>query len=66
MQSNPCDGRRWASSAFWSSAYEQTVKAWAEVGWPTAATTGVWLSWTLLAKRLRRYTIEANNVLTIP
>ena len=33
---------------------------------PAAAATGVWLSWTLLAKRLRRYTIEANNVLTIP
>ncbi len=24
------------------------------------------MSWTLLAKRLRRYTIEANSVLTIP
>ncbi len=35
-------------------------------GFPVAAATGVWLSWTLLAKRLRRYTIEANDVLTIP
>ena len=27
---------------------------------------GVWLSWTVVAKRLRRYATEANNVLTIP
>ena len=27
---------------------------------------GVWLSWTLVAKRLRRYTIETNDSLTLP
>ena len=27
---------------------------------------GVWLNWTVVAKRLRRYATEANNVLTIP
>ncbi len=38
------------------------VEMWVPVG----AAVGIWLSWTVLAKRLRRYTIEANNVLTIP
>ena len=37
-----------------------------EVWVPAAAALGVWLSWTVLAKRLRRYTIEADNILTIP
>ena len=38
------------------------VRIWVPVG----AMIGIWLSWTLLAKRLRRYTIEADDVLTIP
>ena len=50
MQSSPYDGRRWASSVSWSSAYEQTVKAWVEVAGRPAPRPGVWLSWTLLAK----------------
>ena len=33
---------------------------------PAAAAIGIWLSWTVLAKRLRRYTIAANDVLTMP
>ena len=33
---------------------------------PLCAAIGVWLSWTLLARRLRRFTIVANDVLTIP
>ncbi len=33
---------------------------------PICAAIGVWLSWTLLARRLRRFTIAANDVLTIP
>ena len=37
-----------------------------EVWVPACAAVGVWLSWTVLAKRLRRYTIAANDVLTIP
>ncbi len=32
---------------------------------PTSSAIGIWLSWRILAKRLRRYTIEA-NALTIP
>ena len=31
-----------------------------------AIVLGVWLSWTILARRLRRYTIAADNSLTIP
>ena len=37
-----------------------------EIWIPIAGVMGSWLSWTLLAKRLRRYTIVANNALTIP
>ena len=37
-----------------------------EMGVPVSVVVGVWLSWTVVAKRLRRYATEANNVLTIP
>ena len=33
---------------------------------PVCAAIGIWLSWTLLAKRLRRYTIAADDAVTIP
>ena len=33
---------------------------------PVCAAIGVWLSWTLLAKRLRRFTIAADDAVTIP
>ncbi len=73
-------GRRLSSFTAALSAGSSTTSAWTmlalpalaftngavEMWVPAAAATGVWLSWTLLAKRLRRYTIEANNVLTIP
>ena len=73
-------GRRLSSFTAALSAGASTTSGWAmlalpalaftngavEVWVPATAATGVWLSWTLLAKRLRRYTIEANNVLTIP
>ena len=73
-------GRRLSSFTTALSTGSSTTSAWTmlalpalaftngavEMWVPAAAATGVWLSWTLLAKRLRRYTIEANNVLTIP
>ncbi len=33
---------------------------------PIFTAFGIWLSWVVLARRLRRYTIEANDVLTLP
>lgn len=73
-------GRRLSSFTAALSAGSSTTSAWTmlalpalaftsgavEVWVPASAVIGIWLSWTLLAKRLRRYTIEANNVLTIP
>ena len=73
-------GRRLSSFTAALSAGSSTTSAWTmlalpalafvsgavEVWVPAAAALGVWLSWTVLAKRLRRYTIEANNILTIP
>ena len=73
-------GRRLSSFTAALSAGSSTTSAWTmlalpaltftngavEVWVPTCAAVGVWLSWTVLAKRLRRYTIEANDVLTIP
>ena len=44
-------------------AYVGGAVAW----WlPASAVIGIWLSWSLLAKRLRRYTILARDSLTIP
>ena len=33
---------------------------------PVCASIGIFLSWTLLARRLRRYSVAANNAVTIP
>lgn len=73
-------GRRLSSFTAALSSGSSTTSAWtmlvlpalAYVGglyemWvPAAAAVGLWLSWTLIARRLRRYTIAANDVLTIP
>ena len=73
-------GRRLGSFTAALSAGSSTTSAWTmlalpalaftngavEVWVPVCAAVGVWLSWTIIAKRLRRYTIEANDVLTIP
>ena len=73
-------GRRLSSFTAALSAGSSTTSAWTmlalpaltftngavEIWVPVGAAVGIWLSWTVLARRLRRYTIEANNVLTIP
>ncbi len=73
-------GRRLSSFTAALSAGSSTTSAWTMLAlpalaftdgavsmWtPVAAATGLLLSWLLIARRLRRYTIEANNVLTIP
>ncbi|MXY80064.1 MAG: sodium/proline symporter [Chloroflexi bacterium] len=73
-------GRRLSSITAALSAGSSTTSAWtmlvlpalAYVGglvelWiPIALVVGLWLSWTLIAKRLRRYTIAAGDALTIP
>ena len=73
-------GRRLGSFTAALSAGSSTTSAWTmlalpalafasgavEIWVPAALVVGIWLSWTVLAKRLRRYTIEANNILTIP
>ena len=73
-------GRRLSSFTAALSAGSSTTSAWTmlalpaltftngavEVCVPVCAAVGVSLSWTVLAKRLRRYTIKANDVLTIP
>ena len=73
-------GRRLGSFTAALSAGSSTTSAWTmlalpalafssgvvEMWVPAAAAIGIWLSWTVLAKRLRRYTIAANDVLTMP
>ena len=73
-------GRRLSSFTAALSAGSSTTSAWTMLAlpalafsdgavsmWvPVAASIGILLSWTVVARRLRRYTIEANNVLTIP
>ena len=73
-------GRRLSSFTAALSAGSSTTSAWTMLAlpalaftdgavsmWtPIAAATGLLLSWLVIAKKLRRYTIEANNVLTIP
>ena len=73
-------GRRLGSFTAALSAGSSTTSAWTMLAlpalaftdgavsvWvPIAAAIGVLLSWQVIARRLRRYTIEANNVLTIP
>ena len=53
----------WTMLALPALAYTGGAVAW----WiPASAVVGIALSWTLLAGRLRRYTIAANDSLTIP
>ncbi len=73
-------GRRLSSFTAALSSGSSTTSAWTmlvlpalayigglvELWVPAAAAIGLWLSWTLIARRLRRYTIEAGDVLTIP
>ena len=73
-------GRQLGSFTAALSAGSSTTSAWTmlalpalafshgvvEMWVPAGAAVGIWLSWTVLAKKLRRYTIEANNALTIP
>ena len=73
-------GRRLSSLTAALSAGSSTTSAWTmlalpalaftfgavEIWVPVAIVCGVWLSWTFIASRLRRYTIAAGNVLTIP
>ena len=73
-------GRRLSSVTAALSAGSSTTSAWTmlalpalaftngavEIWVPVAIVCGVWLSWTFVAGRLRRYTIAANDVLTIP
>ena len=72
--------RRLGSFATALSTGSSTTSAWTmlslpalaftggAVAWwiPASAVVGIWLSWTLLAKRLRRYTVAASDALTIP
>lgn len=73
-------GRRLSSITAALSAGSSTTSAWTmlalpalaftngavEIWVPVAIIVGVWLSWTFIAGRLRRYTIAAGDVLTIP
>ena len=73
-------GRRLSSFTAALSAGSSTTSAWTMLALPALAFTdgmvqiwvpvaivvGVWLSWTFIAGRLHRYTIAANDVLTIP
>lgn len=73
-------GRRLSSLTAALSAGSSTTSAWTmmalpalaftnggvEIWVPAAIVIGVWLSWTFIAGRLRRYTVAAGNVLTIP
>lgn len=73
-------GRRLSSLTAALSAGSSTTSAWTmlalpalaftnggvEIWVPVAIVIGVWLSWTFIAGRLRRYTVAAGNVLTIP
>ena len=73
-------GRRLSSFTAALSTGSSTTSAWTMLALPALAFTGglvsmwvpvcasigVFLSWTLLAKRLRRYTIAADNAVTIP
>lgn len=53
----------WTMLSLPALAYVGGVVAW----WiPASAVVGIWMSWSLLAKRLRRYTVAARDSLTIP
>ena len=73
-------GRSLSSVTAALSAGSSTTSAWTmlalpglafahglgEMWVPVGASLGIWLSWTVLARRLRRYTIEAGDILTLP
>ncbi len=73
-------GRRMSSLTSGLSASVSTTSGWTMLALPALAFTGganilwlvgflavgVWLNWTLVAKRLRRYTIAAEDSLTVP
>ena len=73
-------GRRMSSITSGLSASVSTTSGWTMLALPALAFTeganilwlvgfiaaGVWLNWTLVAKRLRRYTIAAGDSLTVP
>ena len=53
----------WTMLSLPALAYVGGVVAW----WiPASAVVGIWLSWSLLAGRLRAYTVAARDSLTIP
>ena len=80
MEDYTLGGRRLSSFTAALSTGSSTTSAWTmlalpalafvgglvELWVPVCAAIGVWLSWTLLAKRLRRFTIAADNAVTIP
>ena len=73
-------GRRLSSFTAALSTGSSTTSAWTMLALPAFAFTGglvemwvpvcgsvgIFLSWTLLARRLRRYSVAANNAVTIP
>ncbi len=73
-------GRRLSSFTAALSTGSSTTSAWTmlalpalaftgglvEMWVPICATIGIFLSWTLLARRLRRYSVAADNAVTIP
>ncbi len=73
-------GRRMSSFTSALSASSSGTSGWAILVFPALAfqhglvemwtaimlVIGVWASWTVLAKRLRRYTIQADDSLTVP
>ena len=76
MEDYTLGGRRLSSFTAALSTGSSTTSAWTmpalaftgglvEMWVPVCATIGILLSWTLLARRLRRYTIAADNAVTI-
>ena len=73
-------GRRMGTITSALSSGSSTTSGWTMLVFPALAFTaglmhlwtvvaivlGVWLAWTIMARRLRRYTIAADNSLTIP
>ena len=53
----------WTILVFPALAFSQgTIHLWTVLG----VVSGLWFSWTIIAKRLRRYTIAAEDALTVP
>ena len=53
----------WAILVFPALAFQHGL---GEMWTALALVAGIWCSWTVIAKRLRRYTIAADNALTMP